>query len=202
MAFCPGCGTRRAEQRAGDSVQACPGCATRGITSALQRVRLGDVTVDECRSCAGLWVDRSTMHRLEADRAARASLGDEPGRRTPLNARAVTATTAPLRYRRCPHCATPMTRTNMARISGIIVDRCGAHGDYFDAEELRRLVSFWDEGGLDRLRRHEREVLAGERRTLALLQSIDAKRDRWAGRVADDASPSIAHWVVQRILEA
>jgi Zn-finger nucleic acid-binding protein len=198
MAFCPCCGTRRTELTTEATIRGCPSCATRGMTSALHTIRLGELSMHECRACAGVWVDRGVMHELEADRTARATLGSEPGRRTLFCADIATA--APVRYRRCPECATVMTRTNIARISGVVVDRCAVHGDFFDADELPRLVRFWDEGGLDRLRRYEREVIAGERRRIALLQTIDAKRDAWAGHRPQDPPQTIAEWL-QRMID-
>lgn len=194
MAFCPCCGSRRSDQASEGTVRACPSCASRGTTSALHAVRVGEFTIDECRACAGVWVERQTMHHLESDRTSRAALGSEPGRRTPWRVEAVSPF-APVRYRRCPACATVMTRTNIARISGVVVDRCGAHGDFFDADELPRLVRFWDEGGLDRLRRYERETLDGERRRVALLHSIESSRDRWARPIDRDPPSSVAEWL-------
>jgi hypothetical protein len=71
-----------------------------------------------------------------------------------------------------------MHRENVARISGVIVDRCGRHGVWFDVDELQRLVQFWESGGLDRARAREREALAGERRRLEALRQLDASRAR------------------------
>jgi hypothetical protein len=201
MAFCPACGTRREERVGMETVLACPGCATHGITSSLHAMTLGALTLHECRACAGVWVHRESMHALETDRAARAALGTGPVRRTPLGSPTVPAGSTPIRYRRCPACATLMHRTNVARISGVIVDRCAAHGDFFEVDELPTLVRFLDGGGLDRLRARERDELAAERRKLALLQAIDSGRERWMGERHPEARPSVARWLVDALLD-
>ncbi|MCU0648025.1 MAG: zf-TFIIB domain-containing protein [Gemmatimonadaceae bacterium] len=202
MACCPSCGARRAEPVTREPVYACPGCATRGVTSSLHAVEIGALPLHECRACAGVWLSRETMHTLETDRAARAAFGGGSIRRTPLHVDAIASTAMPIRYRRCPSCATLMHRRNVARISGVIVDRCAAHGDFFEVDELPALVRFYDEGGVDRLRAVEREELAGERRKHALLHAIDAKRERWmVERQHPEARPSVAAWLVDALLD-
>lgn len=69
-----------------------------------------------------------------------------------------------------------MTRVNVAKISGVIVDRCVEHGTFFDIDELHRLVRFLEQGGLDRARAREREALAEERRRLQMLMDLDQRR--------------------------
>ena len=41
-----------------------------------------------------------------------------------------------------------MNRRNFGRTSGVIVDCCGAHGTWFDADELERVGKFVAAGGL------------------------------------------------------
>lgn len=210
MAFCPGCGTPRAHFEQGATVRACPACAGDGITSPLHALTHDGVTVEACRACHGLWVDRATLRRVEAERVQRAPYGRAPGRATPahptpaVSAPAVrpgaAVATAPVRYRRCPSCATLMHRVNVARISGVIVDRCAAHGDFFDVDEFTRLLAFWDGGGVDRLRAYERESLEGEQRKAALLRSIDDHRDRWSRRHTEQATLTVAGMLIRAAL--
>src|SRR6185295_4778946 len=54
----------------------------------------------------------------------------------------------PVRYVRCPQCNELMHRLNFAHCSGVIVDVCRAHGSWFDANELHRIVHFIRAGGL------------------------------------------------------
>jgi hypothetical protein len=46
-----------------------------------------------------------------------------------------------------------MVRKNFGHTSGVIVDWCGAHGTWFDADELERVAAFVAAGGL----KHEPE---------------------------------------------
>jgi hypothetical protein len=55
------------------------------------------------------------------------------------------------------------------------VDVCRAHGTWFDANELHRIVHFIRAGGLDRSRAKEKSELAEERRRL---QAARAGADR------------------------
>lgn len=47
-----------------------------------------------------------------------------------------------------------MARRNLARgKSGVVVDLCGRHGIWFDADELAQLIAWTRAGGLEHLRR-------------------------------------------------
>jgi Zn-finger nucleic acid-binding protein len=65
-----------------------------------------------------------------------------------------------------------MNRVNFGKRSGIVLDSCASHGTWFDADELRRVVEFVRDGGLDRARAHERQQLEEERRLLAVRKHI------------------------------
>ncbi len=54
----------------------------------------------------------------------------------------------PVRYRPCPGCGHFMNRKNFGGVSGIVVDVCSAHGTFFDAGELPRVLEFVRRGGL------------------------------------------------------
>jgi Zn-finger nucleic acid-binding protein len=77
-----------------------------------------------------------------------------------------------VRYVPCPDCGKLMNRVNFGKRSGIVLDACAHHGTWFDADELRRVVEFVRDGGLDRARAHERMQLEEERRLLAVKQQI------------------------------
>jgi Zn-finger nucleic acid-binding protein len=57
-----------------------------------------------------------------------------------------------------------MNRVNFARCSSVIVDVCRAHGTWFDQDELRRMVEFIRNGGLEKARTKEQEELKAEQR--------------------------------------
>ena len=107
---------------------------------------VGDVLLDECPECTGVFVDSTALERILAERQqARAdailgSLG------TPAATPA--AQSGPM-YVRCPDCANLMNRVNFAR-SGVIVDVCKDHGTWFDADELPKIIDHAMAGGIDR----------------------------------------------------
>jgi Zn-finger nucleic acid-binding protein len=119
---------------------------------------LGEVPLHECARCYGLWLETAAFEHLcrnAEQQAATLGSAQPAGGSTPL---------APVRYRRCPQCHEMMHRLNFARCSGVIVDVCRAHGTWFDANELHRIVHFIRRGGLDQSRAKEKRDLEEERR--------------------------------------
>jgi Zn-finger nucleic acid-binding protein len=124
---------------------------------------VGEVDVEACQACGGLWLERAVFERLSASRERQgAMLGvlPVPGAPPVLG-------TEPVRYRPCPVCRQFMNRTNYARHSGVILDVCRTHGLWFDRDELRRVLAFIAGGGLDRAREAELEDLREAQRTAA-----------------------------------
>jgi Zn-finger nucleic acid-binding protein len=88
-----------------------------------------------------------------------------------------------------------MNRVNFQNLSGAVIDVCRGHGTFLDAGELHQIVTFIQDGGLDRARaRRIEELREGERR----LQTLErqATRDRgydpgtpWSG--AADSGPAL-----------
>jgi len=177
---CTHCGTAVAAPEARAAERPCPrGCG------ALHELSLGGTSLDECQVCSGVWLRQEVFQRLCAEEERRTVfLGAE------LQARNTPAVAAPaVRYVPCPECGRLMNRVNFGKRSGVIVDSCATHGTWFDADELRRVVEFVRDGGLDRARRHERLQLEEERRLLATRQKIAA----WGTAPpppSDDASPA------------
>jgi Zn-finger nucleic acid-binding protein len=155
---CPRCGVRTARESLGDwSALSCPRC-----TGRFAPVRVGDVELLECGDCGGAWMRPGPFERICAEREAQAAVLARPLSETR------TAGGAPekIRYLPCPQCSKHMNRVNFARYSGVIMDACKEHGTFFDRDELRRIVSFIREGGLDRARDRERERLVEEQQRL------------------------------------
>ncbi|MEO7361994.1 MAG: zf-TFIIB domain-containing protein [Gemmatimonadaceae bacterium] len=164
------------------SVLACPGCAANKCTSTLRRITLGGRELHECLACAGLWLDTNTVLALETDAASRAAFNASSATaatHTIMNATPANAILQPVRYRRCPVCADVMGRVNVARISGVVVDRCHEHGTYFDVDELHQLVRFLEGGGIDRARTRERQALADERRQMNFMRDLERRKQRF-----------------------
>jgi Zn-finger nucleic acid-binding protein len=61
-------------------------------------------------------------------------------------------------YRRCPVCRQEMARRRYHRVSNFVVDRCMAHGIWFDPGEFDMAVEFLRQGGLERGRRADEQI--------------------------------------------
>lgn len=166
---CPRCGVRTAREELGDwSSSPCPRCAGR-----FAPVRVGEVELLECGGCGGAWMQPGPFERVCAERETQAAVLAGPLSEVRRGApRAET-----VRYLPCPECRKHMNRVNFARYSGVIMDVCKEHGTFFDRDELRRIVSFIRDGGMDRARERERERLVDEQRRLRRMQ-LDLEQQR------------------------
>jgi Zn-finger nucleic acid-binding protein/ribosomal protein L40E len=140
--FCVACGIGfRPEPLPVDGqARPCPACAT-----SMPPSQVAGIALNECPGCRGLWVPGDHFDALvrRATRAhAERPAGEEPPRvqsGNPLSQR--------VQYRRCPDCEHFMLRSNYRRSSGIILDRCAAHGTWLDADELEQVAGFILSGG-------------------------------------------------------
>jgi Zn-finger nucleic acid-binding protein len=126
---------------------------------------VGELAVQECLACGGLWLEREAFEGLAASREGQgAVLGALPGQAPKAEpSEGLTA----IQYRPCPRCAQRMNRVNYAKRSGVVLDVCKDHGLWFDRDELRRVLVFIQEGGLDRARERDLEELKEAQRTAA-----------------------------------
>lgn len=140
--------------------QPCPRCET-----PLRARLVGDIVIDECKQCRGLFLDQIAIKRVISDREqsrAEALLGALPKQ-------SISNVVRPGQkmYVKCPTCRTVMNRKQFAAGAGVIVDVCKAHGTYFDVGELPVIIEFVSQGGLEKAARAEierqREDLAAER---------------------------------------
>jgi len=140
--FCHHCATAlTAELVAGDETPYhCPVCGKdRPLVS--RRLTGEQVTVLECEVCAGLWLG------LDAFRAMLVQQEVQTGN-APRGILAPASQQPGPRYRACVVCGQLMVRRNLGRSgSGVIVDLCGQHGIWFDADELAQLMTWVRSGG-------------------------------------------------------
>ncbi len=194
--FCPHCGTAAAEWQEAPSEMTCPACA-----GAMLQGTLGTTRLHECGACFGLWLDPATFDGICRDSEQRAAV---LGAAVPFDPQV--GSLQPVRYRPCPTCREPMTRTNFARCSGVIIDVCHLHGTWFDANELQQIVKFVQEGGLDVARTREQEALVEERRRLEAARSsppIDygmqpTGQSEVVDLVLDVGTAVLRHWLNDR----
>lgn len=132
----------------------CPRC-----TGLLVAEDYADTPLDECVSCAGIFVEGWILDRLVAARDARISLAISlPAR--PLHREAA------VRYLKCPRCSTQMNRKIFGRSSGVVVDVCKQHGMWFDSGELAAVIEFIESGRFERAKQREQQEKADEARRL------------------------------------
>jgi len=145
----------------------CPDCR-RPLDAVQLESSSAGVSVGRCPDCLGLFLGTGGIETLlssgvgpvwEVNRPLLDALGEAP--RT-------AASPPPVRYRPCPCCGELMNRSLYGRRSGVIVDRCTAHGLWLDAGELRQLLEWSRAGGQlhtqQRLEQDEREQERRERR--------------------------------------
>lgn len=135
----------------------------------ISRVVAG-LALQECPKCFGLWAPEDRFDTL-VDRAAQAAReGGNPGdpRGTP-SPRVDGGNPAQVKveYRRCPVCDTSMARRNFQKRSGVIIDRCHAHGSWLDANELERIAGFVLSGRAARAERLEADAASRRERDAA-----------------------------------
>lgn len=129
---------------------------------------VGALSLAECGSCSGVWVSAQRFEQLCADRAAQSAvlhggaLRGQTGAAPEVEVR--------VRYRPCPRCRKLMNRVNFAVGAKVVLDICREHGTFFDRDELHRVVTFIQAGGLERARAREREALKEEQARLRALQ--------------------------------
>ena len=124
---------------------------------------IGDVLLDECAACHGVFVDCAALERIMRERRqarAEAILGlaarpSDPSAPSGQEGRM---------YVKCPDCDTLMNRRSFASGAGVIIDVCKNHGTWFDANELPRVVDFVMNGGLEAAAKKDAQRLKDEAR--------------------------------------
>jgi Zn-finger nucleic acid-binding protein len=168
---CPECGAELALAATvePDEARPCPRCA-----AVLHARRVGDIVIDECGACLGVFLDHVAIKRVVLDRAqsrAEALLGALP--RNEVNALPAAGERM---YLPCPVCHTVMNRRLFATGTGVIIDVCRTHGTFFDAGELPLIIDFVMNGGLERAQIKDIERMRETARR-ELAQARDAARE-------------------------
>ena len=143
--FCTACGVAfRPEPIQSQGVEiGCPIC-----DALMPAQTVAGISVNECTSCGGLWVPGEHFDRL-ITRAIELRKQQDPSAALTAAPRVKGANPAAQRveYRRCPSCGVQMLRRNFRRSSGVILDVCGEHGSWLDADELEQITGFILSGG-------------------------------------------------------
>jgi Zn-finger nucleic acid-binding protein len=118
--------------------------------SALEtKKREGDVEVDECGVCRGMWLDKGELEALQQASAERHLHVDDPGSDSvERSINEVAQLTA--RAAKCPRCGTNMSPRNYGFGSQIVIDTCSAGcGVWLDVGEAERLQAFYEQSNTD-----------------------------------------------------
>lgn len=143
------------------STRHCPRCDSH---AQLDARLVGNVLLDECPACHGVWLDSGAVEKVIRERR-QASVTEMLGVTAPSGASASNPSFNPNKmYLKCPDCEQVMNRVNFGRRSGIIVDVCRPHGTWFDSDELPRIVEFVQRGGLEEAERREVEDIKEQAR--------------------------------------
>ena len=178
---CQHCGAKVQEPRARDGASyKCPrGCGD------LQPMTLARTNFDECPLCGGVWLATPVFEQLTVKTEQQA-----PFLMSPIAHGATAPSVRPqtVRYAPCPECRSIMNRVNFAKVSGVLIDVCTGHGVWFDADELRQIITFIQAGGLAVSRAREVMYLEEQRRAALFRARLeeatnpridsDAARDR------------------------
>lgn len=133
----------------------------------MQYVRVGATPMHECSACAGTWLSTTVFADLCMNREERGVAMTLVGARSTGMASPADRSGAVTRYLPCPACSKLMNRSNFAHRSGVLVDVCKGHGTWFERGELTRVLTFIEEGGLERARIEEQRQHDEQQRELA-----------------------------------
>lgn len=139
------------------------------------KVQTAEAVIDQCPRCGGGWYDRGELEAwLETHKTDLLPTSGAAFSRAQVGSTVLTDTNAT--YLKCPRCQAIMTRKNYGRVSGVIVDICGAHGLFLDGHELQQIRDFVATGG-DRVTQERQRVEARHQKRRAMV-------DRSLGRLA------------------
>ncbi len=100
----------------------------------MEQIRIGEVTVDRCESCGGIWLDAGELDRLTVVKGAAQKLD---------TGRVFAQSGASSAVRNCPRDGSTLTSLAHHRQKHVIVDRCSTcMGIFLDAGELKDLSEF------------------------------------------------------------
>jgi len=121
---------REAEQYAAQHLTSCPRCGTAGMFPA----RAGELLLQGCGACGGVWMDDASSRRLVAQPSERAA---ELASLAAKNAKQPVSAEGPLL---CPVCDEALGHHDFPN-AHLRLDVCDAHGTWFDRGELALLIA-------------------------------------------------------------
>ena len=140
--FCTGCGVAFSPEavKIDGHELPCPECGCLMPPRAI-----GGIGINECGNCNGIWAPENRLELL-INKAIEAQRRGETIHYAP-RVKGGNPVTQQVAYRKCPECEAFMQRRNFRKTSGVIIDRCGNHGVWLDADELEQITGFVLSGG-------------------------------------------------------
>jgi hypothetical protein len=123
----------------------CPACKNILIT-----IEFDDFEIDRCFECSGIWLDSGELENLFEKSGLNIAGLDF-----------LQFTACREKDRKCPECGTKMNKLITGK-NNIVVDQCTAHGIWFDAGELERLLISTPESNAATLVSILKNMLSGE----------------------------------------
>ncbi len=150
-----------------ESERICPKCRIPMKTIDLKLN--GKFYIERCDNCMGLFFDPGELEVL-LNASVKNVFHINRKKLDCINA-TMARPDQPITYIKCPVCDKVMNRVNFGARSGVIVDRCAAHGVWLNGGELRHLFEWMKAGGeiLDQeareaeIQRKEQERMAAEK---------------------------------------
>ena len=144
-----------------DSERICPQC-----NKPMQTIDLnidGRFLIEQCKDCMGLFFDPGELEVL-LEKSVKHIFDIDYMKIQAINSESSVEKRASM-YIKCPVCQEMMNRISFGSRSGVIVDRCKAHGIYLDGTELKHLLEWTKAGGqmLNEKRKQEDRANAEKR---------------------------------------
>lgn len=152
----------------------CPACRAPLETQAGE-----DFLMYACSQCWGVWLSLPALkgfERLYEKVTPIRPLGEVNAPRPQRHVKGLQDFNARPSYRRCPVCKNEMARRRYRRISNFVIDRCMAHGVWFDPGEFDMAIEFLGRGGLEKSREAESQFEPSLGGYAELMHTIDRFR--------------------------
>ncbi|HEX7508311.1 MAG TPA: zf-TFIIB domain-containing protein [Polyangia bacterium] len=135
-ARCAQCGllVREKHPRDPDTPITCPACGTQA-----EFAYLGDIQIDLCPGCDGVWFDDGELTALPGKVSDRELAKGAVEFLTGLPP--VAGHTRRSSYLQCPVCASHLAPRNYCEASGILTDRCDGCGTWVDHDNLIKILN-------------------------------------------------------------
>ena len=154
----------------------CPSCES--MLEVIEFESTPPLQIERCASCYGLFFNPGELEALLEAKIDQAVWID--GQRLQEIAQNF-AYNHVVEYLKCPMCEERMSHINFGGKSGVIVDRCGAHGVWLQGGELRRLMEWWRAGGKHLHQQNEVEKLERNRPSTPMMSGSGAFGDSSPG---------------------